>query len=104
MANIKVNHKQLEKSADEINSYIASHKSNMRKIDSEMTGLGSKWEGSDYQQVLVEWQKIKGEGSVSQELLKALEEYEDYLRFAANKYKKAQVDAVNRASLLPHHI
>ena len=50
-----------------------------------------------------EWQQIKGADSTSDKMLKSLDSYADFLRFAASKYKSAQANAINRANRLPKY-
>ena len=57
----------------------------------------------DYNQLKKEWQQIKGSDSTSDRMLKSLDNYADFLRFAANKYKSAQANAINRANGLPRY-
>ena len=103
MANIKVDHSQFERTATAIDTYIRNHKSKMNSIDNSITALGTAWQGSDYNQLQTEWQQIKGSDSTSAKMLKSLDSYADFLRFAANKYKSAQASAINRANRLPKY-
>lgn len=103
MANIKVDHSQFEKAASAIETYINNHKTSMNSIDQSVNSLGSSWQGNDYNQLRKEWQEIKGSGSTSDKMLKSLDNYADFLRFAANKYKSAQANAINRANNLPRY-
>lgn len=103
MANIKVDHSQFERTASAIDTYIRNHKSKMNSIDNSITALGTAWQGSDYSQLQNEWQQIKGADSISDKMLKSLDSYADFLRFAANKYKSAQANAINRANRLPRY-
>ena len=101
MANIKVDHSQFERTASAIDTYIRNHKSKMNSIDKSITALGTAWQGSDYNQLQTEWQQIKGADST---VLKIYFSYFHYfLRFAANKYKSAQANAINRANRLPKY-
>lgn len=103
MANIKVDHSQLEKTAAAIDTYIVKHRNNMQAINQSVISLGASWRGSDYNQVHIEWQQINASDSTSGRMLKSLDNYADFLRFAANKYKSAQTNAINRANNLPRY-
>lgn len=103
MANIKVDHSQFERAASAIETYISKHKSKMNTINNSIASLGSSWEGNDYNQLKKEWQEIQGSGSTSDKMLKSLDNYAEFLRFAANKYKSAQANAINRANRLPRY-
>ena len=103
MANIKVDHSQFERTASAIETYISKHKTKMNTIDRSIASLSSSWQGNDYTQLKKEWQQIQGSDSTSDKMLKSLDNYADFLRFAANKYKSAQVNAINRANKLPRY-
>ena len=103
MAKIKVDHSQFERTASVIDTYIRNHKNKMNSIDDSIAALGTTWQGSDYDQLQTEWQQIKGTDSTSDKMLKSLDGYADFLRFAANKYKSAQANAINRANNLPKY-
>ncbi len=101
MAYIKVDHSQFEKTATTIETYVINHKKNMQSINQSVISLNSDWSGKDYAQLRKEWQEINSSESTSGKMIKSLENYADYLRFAANKYKSAQSAAINRANSLP---
>lgn len=103
MANIKVDHSQFEKAASSIESYITKHKIKMKNIEQSVTSLGTSWQGEDYNQLKTECQQMSASGSTSDKMLKSLDNYADFLRFAANKYKSAQANAINRANNLPRY-
>lgn len=103
MANIKVDHSQFERTASTIDTYIRNHRNKMNSIDAFVNSLGTSWQGNDYNQLKKEWQQIQGSGSTSDKMLKSLDNYADFLRFAANKYKSAQANAINRANRLPRY-
>ncbi len=103
MANISVDHSQLEKTASAIDSYVSKHRAKMKTIDQSITFLKASWQGADYEQLKKEWQEMNTSDSTSEKMLKSLENYADFLRFAANKYKSAQTNAVNRANQLPRY-
>ena len=85
MANIKVDHNQFERTASTIDNYIKNHRTKMNSIDASITSLGTAWQGNDYNQLKKEWQEIKGSDSTSEKMLKSLDNYADFLRFAAKK-------------------
>ena len=103
MANIKVDRSQFEKAASAIEAYVSNHKKHMSTIDQSVNFLGSSWQGKDYDQLKIEWQQINSSGSTSDNMLAALANYADFLRYAANKYKTAQINAINRANRLPKY-
>lgn len=101
MAYIKVDYKKFEQAAKAIDTYVTRHKSNMGKIEQEMIGLSADWQGPDYTAVKKEWDEMNSTDSTSAKMLKALENYADYLRAAEKAYKEAQSRAINRADSLP---
>lgn len=103
MANIKVDHSQFEKAASSIESYITKHKNKMKSIEQSVASLGTSWQGEDYNQLKKECQQMSASGSTSDKMIKSLDNYADFLRFAANKYKSAQANAINRANKLPRY-
>lgn len=56
-----------------------------------------------YNKLKTECQQMSASGSTSDKMLKSLDNYADFLRFAANKYKSAQANAINRANRLPRY-
>lgn len=103
MAIISVDHSQFEKTASAIESYVSKHRTKMKTIDQSVNSLKTSWQGADYEQLKKEWQEMNSSDSTSEKMLKSLQNYADFLRFAANKYKSAQTNAVNRANQLPRY-
>lgn len=100
MAYIMVDYRRLEKTAGDIDGYINSHKRAMSEIDNNIVSLGASWQGEDYFQLQREWDEMKSVSSTSEKMLKSLDNYADFLRWAARKYKQAQADAISRANRL----
>lgn len=103
MAYIKVDHKKLDDAATAVETYVSQHKSGMKRIDQQIVGMNSAWQGKDYDQLKAQWQEMNESGSTSKKMLYALEDYADFLRYSAKKYKDAQSNAVNRANKLPRY-
>ena len=101
MAYIKVDHSKFEKAADAIDTYLDQMKKRMGSADGEITKLSAGWQGDDFTQYKVQWEKVAGDDSTYAEMKKSFETYAKFLRFAADKYKNAQANAVNRANKLP---
>ncbi|MEH6993434.1 WXG100 family type VII secretion target [Neobacillus drentensis] len=97
---IKVNHSQFENAADAIDTYLSSQKRNMAAAEREVQNLGATWQGTDSKQFQLQWNKVEDNESTSKNMSKALENYANFLRFAASQYKEAQSKAVNRANWL----
>ena len=103
MAYIRVDHRQLEKAASTIDSYIVKHKKKMQTIDQSIDSLNAQWQGSDYAQLQNEWRQMNASDSTSARMIKTLDNYADFVRFSANKYKSAQANAINTAGRLPRY-
>lgn len=97
---IKVNHSQFKAAADAIDTYISRHNKNMSAAGREVTLLGSSWQGKDAAKFQQQWNRVDDHDSTSKNMTKALEQYADFLRFAAKEYKDAQAKAVNKANRL----
>ncbi|NMB33475.1 MAG: hypothetical protein GX992_04450 [Clostridium sp.] len=102
MAYIKVDSSRLERTAKVIDTYIGKHKLNMKNATGELDTLSGSWQGADFDQFKSEWYKSTEKGSISQSMIEAMESYADFLRYAANEYKNAQANAVNKANAIPN--
>lgn len=103
MAYIKVDHSKFESAASAIDSYVTLMKNKMRSAQGEVTTLSTSWQGADFNQFKSQWDKVTNNDSTYSQMIKALESYSKYLRYAAGKYKEAQSKAVNRANGLPKY-
>ncbi len=103
MAYIKVDHSKFEKAATEVDNYVNLMKDKMKNAQGEVTTLSASWQGSDFNQFRQEFNKLDDGDSVHTQMVKSLESYSKYLRYAANKYKEVQSKAVNRANGLPKY-
>ena len=101
---IKVNHSEFETAASAIDSFVNdTMKKQMNNAEKEVDGLAASWQGRDYMQFKSQWSKVTGSDSSYTKMLKALESYSKFLRYAAKQYKEAQARAVNRANGLPRY-
>ncbi len=103
MAYIRVDHSKFANAAGEVDSFVSTMKTKMRSANGEINTLSSSWQGSDFTQFKTEWDKVDNEDSTHTQMVKALESYAKFLRYAASKYKDAQARAVNRANGLPRY-
>ena len=101
MAYINVTPQKLEQTADVINGYVDTHKKKMNEASSAMSKLGTTWEGEDFKATQQKWSEITADDSTISQAATSLQNYADYLRFAAQQYKSAQQKAVDRAYRLP---
>ncbi len=103
MAYLRVDYSKFEVAASAIDSYVSSMKNKMRSAGGEVNTLSASWQGSDFNQFKSQWDKVTDNDSTYNQMIKSLESYTKYLRFAAQKYKEAQSKAVNRANGLPKY-
>ena len=103
MAYIKVDHSKFEAAASAIDSYVSTMKNKMQSAEGEVKNLSANWQGDDFNQFKVQWDKVVNNDSTYYQMLKSFESYAGYLRSAAQKYKEAQSKAVNRANGLPKY-
>ena len=103
MAYLRVDHSKFEAAASAIDTYVTSMKNKMRSAGGEVNTLSANWQGSDFTQFKAQWDKVTNNDSTYSQMIKSLESYAKYLRFAAQKYKEAQSKAVNRANGLPKY-
>lgn len=101
MAYIKVNHNKFESAAQAIDRYIADTKKKMTNAANEVKSLSANWKGNDYTQFRSQWSKVTSPDSTYSQMIKSYESYARFLRYAADKYKNAQANAINRANSLP---
>jgi len=101
MAYIRVDYSKFEVTASAIDTYVEKHKSNMSNANGEVNTLADGWNGDDFTQFQNQWNRVTEDGSTSQKMIGAMGNYAEFLRYAANKYKEAQINAVNRANSIP---
>ena len=78
-------------------------KNKMKSAQGEVDALAASWQGSDNSQFEAQFNKLDNSDSTHRKMLKALESYSNFLRYAEAQYKEAQSKAVNRANLLPRY-
>lgn len=101
MAYIKVDHSQLQKTANAVDKYVETLKSSMNSAQGELNTLSGSWEGADFRKFKSMFAALDDSGSNHAEMVKSLEAYSSYLKHAAIEYRNAQRTAYNRANLLP---
>lgn len=99
--NIRVNHSKFDSTATAIENYNNLLTRKMGNANQTMAGLFSSWSGIDASTYKNKWDAVDGSDSVYYAMKKSLESYSKFLRSAGNKYKTAQINAVNRAHKLP---
>ena len=101
MSYIKVDHSKLESTATEVEEYVALLKRKMNDAQCRVSTLSSSWQGNDFAKFQEQFNQVYNEDSTYVQMIKELESYARYLRYAAEKDKKTQADAVDRARKLP---
>ena len=97
---IEADRAKLTEAAASVESFLTRMKNCMDRSGREVQALSASWEGGDFTRFFMEWERVSAPGSVFSEWQKTLENYAALLRFAEEKYRKAQQDAVNRADAL----
>ncbi len=100
MAFINVDHSKFASAASAIDTYVSSMKNNMSAANSEVNVLSASWGGSDSSHFKTKWDEVDNDESTYHQMKKSLESYSDFLEYAAEKYKTAQTNAVNKANRL----
>lgn len=100
MAYINVEYSKFESAAVAVDNYITTVKNKMRDIQGDVDTLSSSWQGGDYNQFKKEFDKVDSDGSTYKQMVKAMESYARYIRYAAEEYRKAKTRAVDRANSL----
>lgn len=101
MAYIKVDHSKFSGAASAVDTYLAQLGKKMNGAKGEVNNMASIWQGSDYTHFKAQWDKVVNGESTYSEMVKSLKSYSEFLKYAAEKYKNAQADAINRANNLP---
>lgn len=97
---IRVDHSKLDATASVIESYNQKMNEKMNNADREVLTLLNAWKGNDANAYKRKWDTVNDNDSTYVMMRKSLEEYSKHLKNASSKYKKAQIDAVNRANML----
>ena len=99
---IKTDTGRLKSTADAIEKYVSDTRSHMDKATTRVNvNLLANWNGTDYAEFQNKWSGLNEDGSANTQMLKALESYANYLRYAAQVYEAAQQSAADRANKLP---
>lgn len=101
MAYIKVDHSKFAGTASAVDKYVTLLKNKMNSAEGEVASMSSVWQGADYTRFKSQWNKVTNGESTYTQMVKSLESYSSFLKYAAEKYKDAQTKAVNRANSLP---
>ena len=100
MANIRVDCGELRTIAGKIDAYVEFAKDQQKKANEEQERLSLHWQGLDHKAYEEKWNTATVESMKYNGMLKAMENYADYLRYAASEYEKAQERAIGTATRL----
>lgn len=99
---IYVDHSRFSNGAKKIEEYIGTINSYMTSMDDEVNNMvASSWVGDDASAFKGKWNESKNPASATSYMKMNLQQYADNLNTAANKYKNAQISAINEANSLP---
>ncbi len=101
MAYIKVDHSKFSAASTAVDTYVSNLKKNMKQAENEVDSMAAVWQGVDFTQFKMQWSKVTNNESTYYEMIKALDNYSKFLKYAAEKYKDAQAKAIDRANRLP---
>lgn len=100
MSYIKVNHAKLETAAKKIDDSIGRQRNHLKSADDHVKNMKQIYDGEDYNAFLVQWLRVNAKNSTVDNVTKGVEGFADMLRYAANEYKKAQTNSINKSLLL----
>ena len=101
MSRIRANTNQFESTASEVDKYLIEVDKKMKDATMRIEALGYvDYQGDDFRAFRIRWEEYKN-GEKYIDMMKSLESYSQFLRFAGAKYKGAQINAINRANGLP---
>lgn len=103
MTYIKVDHSKFTYTVDKLDSFVTMMKKNIQNANTEIDILSLNWQGSDFDQFKKGWDKIDNDDSTQMQMIKNLESYGRFLKYASSKYKNAQAKAIDRANRLPKY-
>ena len=101
MAYIQISDSQFLTTANQIDDYLSFMKKKMQEADQKIDELSAAWQGTDEVQFRAQWAALTAPGSTYSQMVEALENYANYLRYAEKQYNGAQLRAKSRAALLP---
>ncbi len=101
MTKIKVDFRMIDSTASVIDEYITSAKKCMKSAKDEVNSISNLWKGEDSVAFNNKWEECIGENSTYSRMVKSFESYSQFLKCAGDKYKEAQINAINRANGLP---
>ena len=100
MGKLKADLERIKRAKKQIDAYIQVHKQCIGKISNNASQLAAFWEGSDALAFQTQFERLIGNGSESEVLLKKMVSLTEYLDFVYKSYSEEQKDACSRAARL----
>ena len=100
MAYIDVDYSRFDHVIDRTNAYVSTMKNKMSVAGDEVRYLSSSWHGDDSSSFQTQWQTVTDDSSVYRNMIKALEQYSDTLKYAKKSYQKAQMKVIDKSNTL----
>ena len=98
---IKTECEKMVKTAENIEAQIAEIKKLMTDSTTAVLEMGSGFRGADYDAFYSKWGSLIAEDSTYSTLIKRLESYAKFLRYAAEQYEYVQEQAQYRVNRIP---
>ena len=100
---IKTDCKKMVKTAENIEAQIAEIKKLMSNSTTAVLEMRSGFQGADYDAFYAKWDSLWTEDSTYSTLVKRLESYAEFLRYAAEQYDYVQEQAILRSNRIPKY-
>lgn len=100
---IKTDYERLVKTAENVESQIAEIKKLMNNSSTAVLKMRSGFHGADYNAFYAKWDGLLTEDSTYTTLIKRLESYAKFLRYAAEQYEYVQDQAQLRSNRIPKY-
>ena len=97
---IEVNHSSLRQAANDFRQYAREGNSITTNTVQTCESLSRSWNGNDFTAFITRARGLDSQDSYLRRLCSALNSFADKLEYSADKYRKAQADAINRANRL----
>ena len=95
---IDVDHRQLSTLSDDIENFKNEVVRNTGSLIDSVDSTIYSWSGDDKMAFMAKWDHMRDSGSNYKNMVDSLTNYSGALKEASNKYKDAQIDAVNSAN------
>lgn len=101
MASINVDFSRLEAAAAKIEAHITYANNTMKTANLDAISLLMSWKGQDADDFNAAYSSLTSGGSAFSGYISSLQNYADFLKNAAQRYRAAMIDAYNEANSHP---